>query len=55
MHCAVISKNILARDRSRFFDQVGHQITSASIENKHFNTDFETKVNFDIFNTVCSN
>ena len=31
MHCAVISKNILARDRSRFFDQAGHQTTNASI------------------------
>ena len=26
------------RVRSRFFDQVGHQITNASIENKHFFT-----------------
>ena len=24
------------RDRPRFFDQVGHQTTNASIENKHF-------------------
>ena len=27
-----------ARDRSRFFDQVGHQKTNASIENEHFFT-----------------
>ena len=26
------------RDRPRFFDQVGHQTTNASIENKHFFT-----------------
>ena len=38
VHCAVISKNILARDHSRFFDQVGHQTTNTSIGNKHFFT-----------------
>ena len=27
-----------ARDRPRFFDQVGHQTTNASIGNKHFFT-----------------
>ena len=26
------------RDRPRFFDQVGHQTTNASIENKHLMT-----------------
>ena len=26
------------RDRARFFDQVGHQTTNASIRNKHFFT-----------------
>ena len=26
------------RDRPRFFDQVGHQTTNASIGNKHFFT-----------------
>ena len=26
------------RDLQRFFDQVGHQTTNASIENKHFFT-----------------
>ena len=33
------SKEILVlenRDRPRFFDQVGHLTTNASIENKHF-------------------
>ena len=29
---------IVARDRPRFFDQVGHQTTNASIGNKHFFT-----------------
>ena len=28
----------VSRDRPRFFDQVGHQTTNASIENKHFFT-----------------
>ena len=27
--------NMWIRDRPRFFDQVGHQTTNASIENKH--------------------
>ena len=27
---------ILTRDLPRFFDQVGHQTTNASIKNKHF-------------------
>ena len=27
---------MISRDRPRFFDQVGHQTTNASIENKHF-------------------
>ena len=27
---------IVSRDRSRFFDQVGHQTTNASIGNKYF-------------------
>ena len=31
-------EEILSRDRPRFFDQVGHQTTNASIENKHFFT-----------------
>ena len=33
---------LLIRDRPRFFDQVGHQTTNASIGNKHFftNNDF---------------
>ena len=26
----------MSRDRPRFFDQVGHQTTNASIGNKHF-------------------
>ena len=29
---------LFSRDRPRFFDQVGHQTTNASIENKHFFT-----------------
>ena len=29
------------RDRPRFFDQVGHQTTNASIGNKHFFTKYE--------------
>ena len=29
---------VLTRDGPRFFDQVGHQTTNASIENKHFFT-----------------
>ena len=28
----------VARDRPRFFDQVGHQTTNASIENKPFSS-----------------
>ena len=32
--------NICIRDRSRFFDQVGHQTTNASIGNKHFFTKY---------------
>ena len=28
------------RDRSRFFDQVGHQTTNTSIGNKHFFTKY---------------
>ena len=35
---AGISEGVHIRDRSRFFDQVGHQTTNASIENKHFFT-----------------
>ena len=29
---------VIIRDRPRFFDQVGHQTTNASIGNKHFFT-----------------
>ena len=29
---------LIIRDRPRFFDQVGHQTTNASIGNKHFFT-----------------
>ena len=32
------SNNLLLRDRPRFFDQVGHQTSNASIGNKHFFT-----------------
>jgi hypothetical protein len=32
------AKKLQVRDRPRFFDQVGHQTTNASIENKHFFT-----------------
>ena len=31
-------KHSKTRDRPRFFDQVGHQTTNASIGNKHFFT-----------------
>ena len=31
-------RDMSTRDLSRFFDQVGHQTTNASIENKHFFT-----------------
>ena len=31
---------MVLRDRPRFFDQVGHQTTNASIENKHFFTKY---------------
>ena len=31
-------RKLLPRDRPRFFDQVGHQTTNASIGNKHFFT-----------------
>jgi hypothetical protein len=30
--------DVLLGDRPRFFDQVGHQTTNASIGNKHFST-----------------
>ena len=30
--------NMCSRDRPRFFDQVGHQTTNASIGNMHFFT-----------------
>ena len=30
---------MVIRDRPRFFDQVRHQTTNASIENKHFSLD----------------
>ena len=30
------AKEWLSRDRPRFFDQVGHQTTNLSIENKYF-------------------
>ena len=33
-----ISRGIMSRDRPRFFDQVGHQTTNASIGNKYFFT-----------------
>ena len=32
----VLGKKIYIRDRSRFFDQAGHQTTNTSIRNKHF-------------------
>jgi hypothetical protein len=32
------SYGLSIRDRSRFFDQLRHQTTNASIENKHFFT-----------------
>jgi hypothetical protein len=31
-------QNMLSRDRTRFFDQVGHQTTNVSNGNKHFFT-----------------
>jgi hypothetical protein len=31
-------EGLVTRDRPRFFDQVGHQTTNASIGNKHFFT-----------------
>ena len=34
---------IFTRDRPRFFDQVGHQNTNASIGNKHFLSIFSLK------------
>ena len=41
--CKLVSPTIsfvrcFIRDRPRFFDQVGHKTTNASIENKHFFT-----------------
>ena len=35
-----IQQNIKERDRPRFFDQVGHQTTNASIGNEHFVTKY---------------
>ena len=35
------SDNMYRRDRPRFFDQVGHQTTNASIENEHFFTKYD--------------
>ena len=32
----IFSVRLLSRDRPRFFDQVGHQTTTASIGNKYF-------------------
>ena len=34
----IFSVRLLSRDRPRFFDQVGHQTTTASIGNKYFFT-----------------
>ena len=34
----MLPNNKYSRDRPRFFDQVGHQTTKASIGNKHFFT-----------------
>ena len=31
-----LNYDVCIRDRPRFFDQIGHQTTNASIENKHF-------------------
>ena len=36
--CLKLVNQILDRDRPRFFDQVGHRTTIASIENRHFFT-----------------
>ena len=36
--CFWEKKPFHTRDRPRFFDQVGHQTTNASIGNKHFFT-----------------
>ena len=33
-----IKRGVSNRDRPRFFDQVGHQTTNASVGNKHFFT-----------------
>ena len=33
-----VVQNMISRVRPRFFDQVGHQTTNASIGNKHFFT-----------------
>ena len=33
-----VLSGLQSRDRPRFFDQVGHQTTNASVENKHFFT-----------------
>ena len=35
---SVRSFHMIIRDLPRFFDEVGHQTTNASIENKHFFT-----------------
>ena len=34
----IYEQGLHTRDRPRFFDQVGHQTTNASIGNKHFFT-----------------
>ena len=34
----LMHKKVSSRDLPRFFDQVGHRTTNASIENKHFFT-----------------
>ena len=34
----VYYQGMISRDRPRFFDQVGHQTTNASIGNKYFFT-----------------
>ena len=38
VYSKVITYNFTIRDHPRFFDQVRHQTTNASIENKHFFT-----------------
>ena len=38
MNLSFLDLDLITRDLPRFFDQVGHRTTNASIENKHFFT-----------------